>query len=230
MSSINAVFQKQLKETLKNKAILIQFVMLPFMAVIMNSFVRIEDMPENFFVKLFAVMFVGMAPQTCTASIISEEKEMGTLRVLMMSNVKPLQYLAGTGFYVWLFCMGGAAIFAAAGGYSGSELCLFMAVMAAGILISELIGSVIGILSKNQMTATSVGLSVMMIFSFVPMLAMFNSTVEKCAVVVYTRQMSLIMDGIGSGGIGADNVLVLAVSFVLALGMFVAAYRRKGLE
>ncbi len=230
MRSAAAVFRKQLKETLKNKAILIQFVMLPIMAVIMSSFVKLDDMPNNFFVKLFAVMFIGMAPQTCMASIISEERETGTLRVLMMSNVKPLQYLAGTGLYVWLFCMGGGAIFAATGGYSGLELCWFLAVMAAGILVSMLIGSIIGILSKNQMTATSVGLSVMMLFSFVPMLAMFNSTIEKYAVVVYTRQINLIMDGIESRTIGGDSIPVLAVSFLIAVCVFVVSYKKKGLE
>ena len=35
---------------------------------------KFEDMPEKFFVKLFSVMFVGMAPLTCISAIISEEK------------------------------------------------------------------------------------------------------------------------------------------------------------
>ncbi len=230
MRCVDAVFMKQLKETLKNKAILIQFVMLPAMAAIMHSFVKIDDMPENFFVKLFAVMFVGMAPQTCMSSIISEEKELNTLRPLMMSNVKPLQYLAGTGMYVWLFCMAGAGVFALIGGYSGFELCLFLAVMAAGILLSMLIGAIIGICSRNQMTATSVGIPVMMVFSFVPMLAMFNETVEKAAVVVYSQHISTIINGIGTSVIGAESVIVLAANFALAIALFAVMYRKKGLE
>ncbi len=221
---------KQLKETLKNKAILIQFVMLPAMAVIMQNFVKMDEMPENFFAKLFAVMFVGMAPQTCMSSIISEEKEMNTLRVLMMSNVRPMQYLLGTGLYVWLFCMGGAAVFAIVCGYSGFQLCLFLAVMAAGIFLSILVGAIIGICSKNQMSATSVGIPIMMIFSFVPMLAMFNDTIEKFAGIIYSQQLSIIINNIECADISLENVAVLAASFIAATAVFLIAFKKKGLD
>ncbi len=230
MRNISAVFSKQLKETLKNWAILIQFVMLPAMATLMQNFVKIDDMPENFFVKLFAVMFVGMAPQTCMSSIISEEKEMNTLRVLMMSNVKPLQYLFGTGLYVWLFCMGGAMIFALVGEYSGVEFCRFLAIMALGILLSIIIGAIIGICSKNQMTATSVGIPVMMIFSFVPMLAMFNETIKNFAGIVYSQHLSNIINNIESTNIENDSVAVLGVNLVVAIVIFSIAFRKKGLD
>ena len=120
MKNISVIFLKQLKDTLKNKAILIQFVMFPLMAVIMENTVKFGDMPEKFFVKLFSVMFVGMAPLTCISAIISEEKEKNTLRTLMMSNVKPLEYLCGIGSYVWLMCMAGTAVFAVCGGFTHS--------------------------------------------------------------------------------------------------------------
>lgn len=82
INHIWAIFWKLLKDTLKNKTILIQFVMFPFMTVIMENAITIEGMPEHYFANLFAVMYVGMAPLTCAASIISEEKEKNTLRVL----------------------------------------------------------------------------------------------------------------------------------------------------
>ena len=50
MKNISVIFLKQLKDTLKNKAVLIQFVMFPLMAVIMENTVKFEDMPEKFFV------------------------------------------------------------------------------------------------------------------------------------------------------------------------------------
>lgn len=75
MKEITAVFLKQINETLKNKTVLIQFLMFPILTLIMENTIRIDGMPEHFFAKLFAVMFVGMAPLTCMASIISEEKE-----------------------------------------------------------------------------------------------------------------------------------------------------------
>lgn len=230
MRNIDAVFLKQLKETLRNKTILIQFLMFPVMAFIMENAVKIENMPENFFVKLFAVMFVGMAPLTCMSAIISEEKEKNTLRALMMSNVRPVEYLIGTGFYVWLMCMAGAGAFAVCGGYNGMKFCQFMLIMSTGILLSELVGAIIGVSCKNQMSATSVTVPVMMIFSFLPMLSMFNKSVEKAAEITYTQQMNKLINGLGSTEIQTESIVVIVVNFVVMAVLFAAAFRKKGLE
>lgn len=230
MRKVDAVFMKQLKETLKNKTILIQFLMFPVMVVIMENAIKIENMPEHFFVKLFAVMFVGMAPLTCMSSIISEEKEKNTLRVLMMSNVRPFQYLIGIGFYVWLMCMAGAAVFAVCGGYEGMDFCVFMLIMAMGILLSGLTGAVIGVFSKNQMSATSITVPVMMVFSFLPMLSMFNESIEKVARITYSQQMSILINGLGSTDVKAESVIVIAVNFAVMVALFAAAFKKKGLE
>ena len=228
MNGISTVFLKQIKETLKNKAILIQFVMFPILAVIMENSIKLNEMPEHFFAKLFAVMFIGMAPLTCMSSVISEEKEKNTLRVLMMSNVKPVQYLLGIGSYIWIMCMAGSAVFAVLGEYRGAELVGFMLVMAVGIILSILVGAVIGIISKNQMSATSVTVPVMLIFSFLPMLSMFNETIEKIAKVTYSQQINILVNS--SFENVSDSIVVIAVNFILAALLFFIAYRKNGIE
>lgn len=230
MRNIDAVFLKQLKETFKNKTILIQFLMMPILAVVMENTITLDDMPEHFFVKMFSVMFVGMAPLTCMSAIISEEKEKNTLRSLMMSNVKPFQYLIGIGMYVWLMCMAGAAVFAVCGGYSGMDFCVFMLIMAIGILLSGLTGAVIGVFSKNQMAATSVTVPVMMVFSFLPMLSMFNKDIEKIARITYSQQMSILINELGMADVKAESIVVIAVNFVIMAVLFAAVFKKKGLE
>ncbi|MBE6846237.1 MAG: ABC transporter permease [Ruminococcus sp.] len=230
MRNIDAVFLKQLKETFKNKTILIQFLMMPILAVVMENTITLDDMPEHFFVKIFSVMFVGMAPLTCMSAIISEEKEKNTLRVLMMSNVKPFQYLIGVGFYVWLMCMAGAVVFAVCGGYEGMDFCVFMLIMSVGILLSSLTGAAIGVFSKNQMAATSVTVPVMMVFSFLPMLSMFNESIKNIARITYSQQMSILINGIGTVDIKAESVVVIALNFVIMAALFAAAFKKKGLE
>ncbi len=230
MRNISAVLLKQMKETLKNKTILIQFLMFPVMTIIMETAIKMEDMPEHYFVKIFAVMFVGMAPLSCLSAIISEEKEKDTLRALMMSNVKAHEYLLGVGIYVWFMCMVGALIFAVCGEYSGKDFLVFILIMAVGILVSGLMGSVIGIISKNQMSATSVTVPVMMVFSFLPMLAMFNETFEKIARVTYSQQMTILINGIGSSEIKTESIIVIAVNFVVAAILFGVVFKKKGLE
>ncbi len=51
MRNVSAIFRKQLKDTLKNKTVLIQFIMFPVLTLIMNNAIRIDGMPENFFCK-----------------------------------------------------------------------------------------------------------------------------------------------------------------------------------
>ena len=230
MKNIAVIFGKQLSDTLRNKTILIQFLMFPVLVIIMENAVKIEDMPEHFFAKLFAVMFVGMAPLTCMSAIISEEKEKNTLRVLLMSNVKPGEYLIGTGAYVFVMCAAGMAVFAAVGGYGGMELVRFIAVMSAGIILSELTGAVIGLFSRNQMTATSISVPIMMVIAFLPMLSMFNDTIKSVARVTYSQQISELISDIGNSPASAESIAVIAVNFALAVILFITAYRKKGLE
>ena len=120
MRNILIVIKKQLKDTPKNITILIQFILFPVLTLIMENAINMEGMPELFFTKLFSMMYIGMAPLTSTAAIISEEKEKNTLRVLMMANVKPWQYLMGVGICVWGSCMAGAGIIAT--GLNGNDV------------------------------------------------------------------------------------------------------------
>ncbi len=230
MKNTWAVFMKQVNETFKNKTILIQFLMFPLLVIVMENAVLIDNMPEHFFVKLFSVMFVGMAPLTCMSSIISEEREKNTLKVLMMSNVRPVEYLLGVGSYVFLMCTAGTLVFAVVGEYRGKELAVFTAVMSAGIVLSELTGAMIGIFSRSQMTAASVTVPVMMVFSFLPMLSMFNESIKKAAAIMYSQQLSEMINGIGTTDIHAKSIVILLVNYAAAAVAFAAAYKRKGLE
>ena len=229
MNNICAIFKKQMKDTFKNKTILIQFVMFPVLTILINSAVKIDGMPERFFVNLFAAMYAAMAPLTSIAAIIAEEKEKNTLRVLRMSNVKPHEYLLGVGSSVWLACMLGSAVICAAGNYGLKASLFFMSVMAAGILASLLIGAAIGTGSRTQMAATSVTVPVMMIVSFLPMLATFNETIAQIAEYVYSQQVSCMLSQADSLHVEGFRLWIIAVNMGIAGILFRAAYKKCGL-
>ena len=228
MRNVGIVFKKQLMDTLKNKTVLIQFIMFPVMTLIMENAIHIPDMPENFFTKLFAIMYMGMAPLTSVASIIAEEKEKNTLRVLMMANVKPWEYLAGVGLYVWALCMAGAGIMST--GLPVENTPFFLGIMAVGFIISVAVGACIGVFSSNQMVATSLFMPVMLVFSFAPMLAMFNDKIEKVARIFYTQQLKLLMNQMSFDGIKKETILVVLINALLGIVLFFAAFKKKGLE
>ena len=210
MHNIGVIIKKQIKDTLKNKTVLIQFVMFPVLTLIFENAINIPDMPELFFTKLFSVMYMGMAPLVAVASIIAEEKEKNTLRVLTMANVKAWEYLAGIGIYVWAICMAGAGVMATT--LSSGDIPFYLGVMAAGFIISIAIGACIGIIASNQMAATSLSLPVMLIFSFMPMLAMFNDKIEKIAGIFYTQQIRELLGNMTFDGIKTETMLVVAVN------------------
>ena len=226
MRHIVAILWKQMKDTFKNKAILIQFLMFPVMTIIMENAMKIDNMPKHFFANLFAVMYIGMAPLTSMSAIISEEKEKNTLRVLHMSNVKAPEYFAGNALYIWSLCMLGSVVIGLAGGYQGEALIKFMLVMAVGHLISTMLGATIGAFSKNQMMATGISVPVMMVFSFLPMLSMFNETIKSVAKVFYSQQLNLLIGSVQDLKIGTECIVVMGINVVLIGGAFALAYGR----
>lgn len=216
MKHIITIMQKQMKDTLKNKTVLIQFIMFPLLGIIMTKSMQIEGMPENFFVNLFSTMYIGMAPLTSVSAIISEEKEKNTLRVLLMAKVSPMQYLIGIGSYVFLACMFGSVIFSVLlQNVTTSHRIIFLLIMALGIITSIMIGGVIGIISKNQMAATSVTVPVMMIFSFLPMLSIFNDKIAKIAQFTYSEQIRLLINSLQDSGDYIKNITVIVVNIVI---------------
>ena len=228
MKNVRIIISKQLKDTLRNKTVLIQFILFPLMTLVMEHAVRLEGMPDLFFTKLFSVMYMGMAPLTAMAAILSEEKEKNTLRVLTMANVRPWEYLAGVGVYVWGLCMVGAAVMAS--GFTAGDIPFYLLVMGLGFALSVAAGACIGVCAKNQMAATSLVMPVMLVLSFLPMLAMFNQTIEKIARFFYTQQVRTLLGGMTFQSLGTEGVCVLIANALLAAGLFFAAFRRKGLE
>jgi len=226
MRHIAAILWKQMKDTFKNKAILIQFLMFPVMTIIMENAMKIDNMPQHFFANLFAVMYIGMAPLTSMSAIISEEKEKNTLRVLHMSNVKAAEYFCGNAIYIWSICMLGSLVIGLAGGYQGGMLIRFMLIMAVGHLISTMLGAAIGAFSKHQMMATGISVPVMMVFSFLPMLSMFNETIKSVARVFYSQQLNLLIGSVQNLKVNTECIVVMGINVVVIGGAFVLSYQR----
>ena len=222
-----AISRKQAKDTLKNKSVFLPFLIFPVMAIVMEQVVKVPGMPENYFVTLFAVMYLGMAPLVSMASLLAEEKETCTLRMLRIAGVKPVEYLLGAGGFLFCFCVAGLLIFAAAGTWRGRELWVFLGLMIIGALISLLAGATIGILSKNQPSANAAAMPVMMIFSFLPMLSMFNDTIKSLGRILYTCQLHRLL--MQSAGPGADMeaLSVIFGNFLVFLLLFGIVYRRR---
>lgn len=230
MNTIRAIFEKELKELRSNRPMLMQFLLYPIITVIMNNLVKEEGIPELMYVKMFSVMFMTMATVITTSSIIAEEKEKGTLRTLMMSNVNPLSYLAGIGLFDFILCMLGAVIIAVGCNMESSVCVRYLGLMAIGFIINIALGAGIGTLSKNQLHATSLAIPFTLIMSFLPLLGVFNDTISKVAEYTLGQQMLNLMEDLNRITITSKGAVILAANTLLFVVLFVFAYRKRGLD
>ncbi|MDR0373557.1 MAG: ABC transporter permease [Nitrososphaerota archaeon] len=230
MRSAKAIFIKQLQDTFKNRMILIQFAMFPIMAFVMTELVAKanDGIPNNMFVTMFAAIFVGMTPLVMTNSAIAEDREHKSLRFLVMAGVKPYEYLLGIGGFVLVVCSLASVVFGLIGGFAGMEFVKFVSVLILGSVASILLGSIIGILSKNQQAATAVGTPVFMILAFTPMIASFNETIEKAADIFYTQQINVLVNDFSVGV--TKPFLIIMANIAILLVLFILAYKKKGLK
>ncbi len=227
---VNAILKKQWKDTLKNKTIFIQFILFPVMALVFTTSIKSEELPPRYFLILFATMFIGMAPMTCMASVIAEEKEKHTLKALTFANVKPWEYLLGIGSCLFIMCMFGALAFGFIGKYSSGEFIRFLLILLLGIVTSLLLGAVIGIFSRNQMSATSLTIPIMMVFSFMPMISMFNQSAETVSRFLYTQQINYLVNDLSEHNFKVESFLIIGMNLFLFTSLFIGVYRKKGLS
>lgn len=226
---IKAIFIKQLKETFKNKEVLIQLVMFPAIAIILTCSVNDNTIPSEYFVILFASMYVGMTPILILSSIMSSEKESGSLRMLIMSNVKPIEYILGISIYVMICTVIGLTIMGMTGGYLGIQLVYFVSICALGMLVSILIGSIIGMLAKSQMAANSLAVPAMMICAFVPMLSMFNESIKKFGGFIFTQQINELLTKLPLTEFPVQPILIIVANLVVFLIIYIRIFHKRNL-
>jgi hypothetical protein len=228
MRITKAIFIKQAKDLLKNPAVLVMFIIFPAVAFAMTNLVVLENLPPNMFVTMMASIFAGMGLINSASTVIAEDIEQKSLRFMMIAGVKPYQYLLGTiGFYI-LAGVVTSMIFALIGDFTGAETMKFLVIMASGTATSILLGAAIGMLSKNQQTATALSMPIAMIVGFMPMIAAFNETIEKIANILYTQQINVIVNDFSLCLF--KPLLVTALNIAVFTVLFVFAYKKKGLK
>ena len=223
IQNINALFLKQFKDILKNTPVIILFVVYPVIALIMTQAMKQQEEMGSFFIQIFAVMHCIFTPIVAASMIISEEKEKNTLRVLIMSNVTLKEYLFSIGGFIFMLTLISGMSFLLLKPMNTDELILFIVYMAAGSLISVILGACNGFFSKNTAAASGIAVPSGMFFAFLPMLAYFNKDIEALSRFTYGQQISYVLAG---NGIDLFGLSVLLVNLLLLIILATILYRR----
>lgn len=227
IKKITAIFQKTLKDMLKNKRTLLMFLIFPIMTLV---FYNLMPQQKEFFSTIFIPIHLILVPASLVASIISEEKEKNTLRSLILSNVKPLEYFLGIGIFVLLISILSSSLFLIVMNLTSTiELVRFFIMVTLSVLCSMVVGSVIGIIADNQMSANALIMPVSIILGIVPMFSAFNDTIKTLSSYIYTQTLSNVIASIGESILFKDY-LIMIVNFMVCLIIFTLVYRKKKLD
>jgi ABC-2 type transport system permease protein len=228
---ISGIFENQVKDIFKNMQVLIMFFVYPLVTLVMKS-AMIGDFnigSNTFFVSMFATMHCIFSPLVATVSTVSEEKEKNTLRALIMSNVKPMDYLISIGGFVFVCTMISGLLFLFASNFTFEAILSLLFSMSIGTICSIILGLSIGAFSKNMSSANAIAVPVGLIFSFIPMLSSFNEGLANISRFTYGYQISKLISS-ESFNIAFIDWMVILVNLIIFILMFIFAFKRNKLD
>lgn len=190
---------------------------------------------DAFLLGLGLIMNIVSGGLMISSTSIAEEKEKHTLRVLMTSSVKSNEYLVGSLIPTFSIIMIVNLLLIPASGiaYSAIDLPVFLLITAAGTLISIILGFVVGILTKDQTQSGVICTPLLLVFTMLPQLRFFSSTIDKVSSYSYSGVIAGYVDGIFSKEgyfLNALDLVTMSVWFVLGIVIFLIAYRKRGME
>lgn len=224
---IKAIFVKEIKDSLRNNRVIFLFLLFPAFAYLVTFLLgkKLDTDPIT-----FVEMHISMIPLMITASLIAEEKDKNTLKVLMLSNVKPVEFLLGVLSFVFLLNVATTCLFIPLLKFKFVEFFNFLLVTSMGIICSTILGAIIGITAKSGSNVAATSTPITLVFALVPLLAqmMPGSAIAGFASMLYSGQMiSILMDLTGNFTFIRFGIMML--NFVVFMVVFLIIYGNKNL-
>ncbi len=181
------------------------------------------------------VMNIGMCGIYCPSLLLAEEKEKKTLRVLMTSSVSGMEFFFGSLLPIFLVTSIINFVLIPLSGCSvtGSNLAIFGLVTILATLTSCILGMLLGIFAKNQVSASTLTTPFLLILMLVPMFSSIVESLKSLSMFIFT---GVVQDMITNIVIGADKVvditsiIIMIVEVVLSALLFVYFYKKNGFE
>lgn len=240
IAKLGALFEKDARDMLKNPTMLVT-VVLPVAMIVLYRFVyrdllaaaeadlAVRLASDGLFLCSALCLSVGMVGSMTLVYGIAEEKEKHTLRTLMLANVSAGQVALAKGIVCLATALVVGALCFALTGVGWGMFPAFIALTALGAVPVILLGLVLGLASRDQMTA---GLSSMpiLLLCLVPMFAPMAPEAE--AVATFTplggvvELMRLVLAGELTLEAAALPLAVTAAWTLLGAVVFKLLYRK----
>ena len=238
MHTLAVLIKKDFRLMFSNKNMLIMILLPIGFAVLYQTIfgdVKEAGMPRNFVLTLCELLNLSAIPLTGLAMMVAEEKEKNTLRVLMLSDVSALEYIFSKIISVLVLMELITIVIFFITATQLSYLPMFLLVTTVTSISMLLFGSVVGLLSKDQMSTSTLSTPLMILFLIPPMFQNMNEVIDKIASIVpTTRMMAIINDAMnGMSILSQEHLLdfgIILAWILLGVVTFAMMYRRKGFD
>lgn len=231
--NLKAVLYKQFSDMSRNKMLIFMMLMYPILLLIFYLVLKSNNKQVlDFIFPTFVTMHIIMSPIICFSSVISEEKEKGTLRVLLLSGVNAIEYFLGVFLCLLFFLMVSTVPYYFLLNLALKEGLQLLLISFIGVSCSSMLGSIIGVVAKSQIVVGTISSPVSMIIGLLPMMSNFSSDLKKASDYLYSQR---IYDFIYSFRVDTVNItskdfIIFGCNFVAFALLFMIVYRKKGLE
>lgn len=228
---IKAVFKKQMMNTPHNIGILIQFSIYPIlMFIIVLSSSQLDDIGKMQVAMSLSTIFVGLTPMLVINNTTREDRATSTLRMLIMSTVKPIEYFIGINTWILLLSLVDAFVFGILGGFSGLRLIIFVSGLMFGVLTTLMLGSVfsIAIRGSSQLVIGFISI-ISMLNGMLPIFASGNKSVLNVTKYWYTQQVMDIMGDLIDNFYGNFyfRFIIIGANLLLFYILFIIFYKKN---
>ena len=202
MHTLAVLIKKDFRLMFTNKNMLIMILLPIGFAVLYQTIfgdVKEAGMPRNFVLTLCELLNLSAIPLTGLAMMVAEEKEKNTLRVLMLSDVSALEYIFSKIISVLVLMELITIVIFFITATQLSYLPMFLLVTTVTSISMLLFGAVVGLLSKDQMSTSTLSTPLMILFLIPPMFQNMNEVIDKIASIVPTTKMMAIINDAMNG-------------------------------
>ncbi len=225
---IKAIFIKEFKDAFKSNKIVFMFLLFPVFTYFL-AFVMKGNAGSN--PLIFLMMHISMVPVMVTAALIAEEKDKNTLKVLILSNVRPMQYLIGVGSFVFIINIITSCLFLPLLHLQLVFIPKFLIVISIGMLCSTILGAIVGMIVKGGANIAAATLPVSIVFAIFPLLASGsgNPFLAMVAELLYSGQLVTIIFDVANN-FTFIRLLIMILNAVFFLIVFTLVYNNKKLS
>lgn len=218
--------------------ILIPLIMVFFMPIIFKMQLESDVLPKEMLLligQMGCVVNIGSVAITIPAMLMAEEKEKHTLRTLMVSSIRPLEYLASSLLpaVISTFIIQVIFIPVLVDKINIINLLFYLFLSLIGIFISSIFGMCFGLFAKDQMTASLIPMPLTFVMMIIPMLAEKVELIGKINEYFYLSKVNQALDDLilnQSIRLSLTDLFSFGITLIVSFLLFLWIYKKNGFE